>query len=76
MTVKELISQLELCNPDLPVICESDCDYSCGWEPKSVIFAGRVSTPYESFRFLHGDGERCVVIRQVDTEIETEIVDE
>jgi len=71
MTVQELINELQLCNPDLPVICESDCDYSEGWAVKSMIFAGRLSTPLDDvFRFGHGAGERCVVIRQVEADID------
>lgn len=67
MTVQELINELQLCNPDLPVICESDCEYSHAWAAKSIIFAGRTSTAQDDiFRFGHGTGERCVVIRQVD----------
>ena len=61
MTVSELIAELGLCNPGLPVLFEVEA----GAQPVGgVEFASYKETEFADYYTVgHGDGNRCALIR-------------
>ncbi len=63
MKVQELIDALQLCNPDMDVMCESDSMANGGWPAGGVSFRSCAPTEFaDCFTVGFGLPNRCVLI--------------
>ncbi len=76
MTVQELINDLSLCNPDLPVLFESDHHYCIGNLVRSAAFRTSEEFIDEPGVFSVGFGKAIPVVLLMRTEPDDDERDE
>jgi len=64
MTVGELIAELQLCNPELPVLCETDSVQGGAWPAGVVELRSYAETEFADFFGVgFGGPNRCALIK-------------